>query len=188
MKHIAIFASGTGSNAEAIFNHFANSNVAKVKMLVCNKPGALVIEKAKSKNIPHYIIENKQKLEADEFINFLLNEKIDLIVLAGFLLLIPQKLIQAFEKKIINIHPSLLPKYGGKGMYGKNVHEAVLLNKENESGITIHYVNENFDEGEIINQVKCEIEINETVDSLQKKINRLELKNYPVIIEKLLLR
>lgn len=186
MKRIAIFASGTGTNAEAIIKHFKKSDIIKVALVVSNKADAEVVLKAETNNIKVELVKDKNQLEATEFIDFLSNEKIDFIVLAGFLLLIPAKLIEAFPNKIINIHPALLPKYGGKGMYGKHVHEAVIKNREAESGITIHYVNEHFDEGEIIFKTSCAIDKGETIELLQKKINALELEHYAKVIEKLL--
>jgi phosphoribosylglycinamide formyltransferase-1 len=188
MKRIAIFASGKGSNAEAVMNYFKNSSAVKVTRVISNKNDAPVLAKAKSNTIPLMVVNKKLQLESQEFIDFLLAEKIDLIVLAGFLLLLPAKLVNAFHNKIINIHPALLPKYGGKGMYGTYVHEAVIKNREKESGITIHYVNEHFDEGEIIFQATCNVDTDDTAESLQKKINLLELEHYPSVIEKLLLQ
>ncbi len=184
MKRIAIFASGKGSNAEAIMNYFKQNKNIKVVHVISNKKDAPVLEKAIANNIPVTVVHDGSQLQSEKFIDFLQSQKTDLIVLAGFLLLIPPQLVNAF--KIINIHPALLPKYGGKGMYGKHVHEAVITNKEKESGISIHYVNEHFDEGEIIFQATCAVDANDTPESLQKKINLLELEHYPKVIEKLL--
>lgn len=184
MKNIAIFASGSGSNAENIFNYFLDSNKITVTTLVCNNPNAGVIERFLYKDVEIILIEKKELSDSDFIENL---KEIDLIVLAGFLALVPKELIAAFPKKIINIHPALLPKYGGKGMYGDYVHKAVLENKEKEHGITIHYVNEEFDKGEIIFQEKFEISSNENLDSLKIKIHNLEFKHFPMIIEKLFL-
>lgn len=180
MKNIAIFASGSGSNAENIFNYFLDSNKITVTTLVCNNPNAGVIDRFLDTDVELLLIE-KSDLSTEEFINDL--SDIDLIVLAGFLALVPKELIAAFPKKIINIHPALLPKYGGKGMYGDHVHKAVLEDKELEHGITIHYVNEEFDKGEIIFQEKFEISSNENLDSLKSKIHNLEFKHFPMVIE-----
>jgi len=186
MKRIAIFASGKGSNTEAIINYFQNGESVQVVRVVSNRSDAPVLAKAKAHNIPTTVTENKEQLSSNTFIELLRSEKTDLIVLAGFLLLIPPQLVKAFHNKIVNIHPALLPKHGGKGMYGKHVHEAVINNKEKESGISVHYVNEHFDEGEIIFQATCVVDTNDTFESLQKKINFLELEHYPKVIEKLL--
>jgi phosphoribosylglycinamide formyltransferase-1 len=172
--NIAIFASGEGTNAESIINHFKSTDV-KIT-LVCNKSNAGVLTKAKLTNIPTYIIDK----------DFNLNESYDLIILAGFLWKIPNHLIKQYPNKIINIHPSLLPKFGGKGMYGMNVHKAVIDAKEVESGITIHYINENYDEGDIIKQYKCHVYSDDTTESLSNKVRVLELENYAKVIEELI--
>ena len=187
MKNIAIFASGEGTNAENLFNYFNNDKRVKFKLVVTNLDTAGVIERAErcKKNVQ---IISKAALNeyTEKIIEFLKTENIDLIVLAGFLLKIPESFIKAFPNQIINIHPSLLPKYGGKGMHGMNVHKAVIENKEKESGITIHYVNEEYDKGEIILQAKCEIAPNETPESLSAKIRKLEFECFPKAIEKLI--
>lgn len=184
-KNIAIFASGTGSNALKIIEHFRNSEVANVVLIVSNNPEAGVLQIAEEKKIPSLIIERKRFYE-DGYREELKKYNIDLIVLAGFLLKIPAVLIQSYPNKIINIHPALLPKFGGKGMYGSKVHEAVINAKEKESGITIHYVDEIYDHGKIIFQAKCSVEENDTAKSLAKKIHALEHSFYPSIIEKVL--
>jgi phosphoribosylglycinamide formyltransferase-1 len=187
MINAAIFASGEGTNAENLFNYFANDPRIKIKLVVTNKDNAGVIARAENhkKNVQ---IISKAALEnyTDKFIEFLKVEKIDLIILAGFLVKIPEAFIKAFPNKIINIHPSLLPSYGGKGMYGMNVHKAVIENKEIESGITIHFVNEEYDKGEVILQVKCIIESTDTPELLAKKIQALEYEYLPKAIEKFL--
>jgi phosphoribosylglycinamide formyltransferase-1 len=187
MINAAIYASGEGTNAENLFNYFANDPRIKIKLVVTNKDNAGVIARAENhkKNVQ---IISKAALEnyTDKFIEFLKVEKIDLIILAGFLVKIPEAFIKAFPNKIINIHPSLLPSYGGKGMYGMNVHKAVIENKEIESGITIHFVNEEYDKGEVILQVKCIIESTDTPELLAKKIQALEYEYLPKAIEKFL--
>lgn len=183
---IAIFASGAGSNAEQIINHFATSQNAKIALVVCNKPGAGVFAIAQKAGIPSILIEKDKFFSGDNYLPELAQFKIDLIVLAGFLWKLPVALVQAYPKKIINIHPALLPKYGGKGMYGSNVHEAVITAGETESGITIHYVDEIYDHGEIIFQAICAVAGNDTAASLAKKIHVLEHANYPVVISDLI--
>jgi len=186
MKKIAIFASGSGTNAEKIIQHFKNHNHIKVALILSNKPHAYVLERAKKYNIPHATFTKKELYEGENVKNLLVDKQIDLIVLAGFLLLVPKYLVQAFPDQIINIHPALLPKYGGKGMYGDRVHKKVLENKESESGITIHYVNEKYDEGNIIRQVKCPVYPDDTTETLASRIHQLEHEEYPKVIEELL--
>ncbi len=186
MKSIAIFASGSGSNAENIFNYFKNSSKVKVEFILTNKYDAFVIQRAKRLKIPVLIV-SKSDFKDGKFLKNIFKEyTIDLIVLAGFLLLIPAYLIDLFPNKIINIHPALLPKYGGKGMYGMNVHRAVISNREKESGITVHYVNEHYDEGEIILQESCEIFSQDTAEDVAKKVGQLEYEFFPKAIEKVL--
>lgn len=185
IKHVAIFASGTGSNAQKIIDHFKNSQKVKISLIVCNNPDAGVLKIAATENIPVLIIE-KQMFRLTGYVQELKRQQIDFIVLAGFLWKIPPVLIDAFKDKIINIHPALLPAYGGKGMYGSAVHAAVLAAKEKQSGITIHYVDEKYDHGKIIFQSTCPIDENETVDSLSQKIHQLEHKFYAKQIDKLL--
>lgn len=184
MINVAIFASGEGTNAENLFNYFANDSRIKIKLVVTNKDDAGIILRA-TKYKKNVQILSKSALQnySNQFIEFLKVEHIELIVLAGFLLKIPIEFINAFPNKIINLHPSLLPKYGGKGMFGKHVHQAVIDNKEKQSGITIHFVNEEFDKGEIILQATCEINLNETVETLTKKIQELEFEHFPKAIE-----
>jgi phosphoribosylglycinamide formyltransferase 1 len=187
MINAAIFASGEGTNAENLFQYFANDTRIKIKLVVTNKDDAGVIARAEKykKNVQ---IISKQALEnySDKFIEFLKVEHIDLIILAGFLVKIPESFVKAFPNKIINLHPALLPKYGGKGMYGINVHKAVIENKETESGITIHFVNEEYDKGKIILQAKCIVEDSDTPESLSKKIQQLEFEYLPKAIESFL--
>lgn len=187
IKKIAIFASGSGSNAENIINYFNNScKQVDISIILTNNKNAFVIERAKKNNIQHYIFDRNQFYETNNIVDLLKSYSIDLIVLAGFLWLIPVNLIRAFPNKIINIHPALLPKYGGKGMYGEHVHKAVIDNKDKESGITIHYVNEEYDKGNIIHQSKCPVEPDDDANSLAQKIHKLEYENFPKVIEDLL--
>jgi len=183
--HIAIFASGTGSNARKIIEHFRRSSIAKIALIVSNKSGAGVLKIAEENDIPTLILEKEKFFRGDGYIVELKEKKIDFIVLAGFLWKIPEVLLKAYPKRIINIHPALLPKYGGKGMYGSYVHEAVLTAREKESGITIHYADEHYDNGDIILQVKCPVLENDNAESLAHRIHALEHANYPVIIEEL---
>ena len=182
-KQIAVFASGSGSNAENIYHYFQNSVEVEFKFLVCNTPKAGVLQRFEPLNAETILI-TKEELASDVFINKLYG--VDLIILAGFLALIPESLLAAFPKKIINIHPALLPKYGGKGMYGDRIHKAILANNEKEHGISIHYVNEEFDKGEIIFQKKFPLTEEDHLISIQSKIHDLEFKYYPETIEKLL--
>lgn len=188
MKKLAIFASGNGSNAEKIFEHFKVRDNVEVSLLLTNNPNALVIERAKKHNVPVEVFNRKRFYDTHEIIDMLRSQEIDLIVLAGFMWLVPPALVKAFPDKIINIHPALLPKYGGKGMYGDFVHNAVLEAKEKESGITIHYVNEHYDEGQVIFQEKCTVDADDTPETLAAKIHRLEHRYYPQVIENILLK
>ncbi len=180
--NLIIFASGSGSNAEQIVNHFANHPSIKVSAIFANKPEAYVLERAKNLGIPSEIF-NREEFKSSEFLNHIEKYNAHMIVLAGFLWKIPQYMIDAFPDKIINIHPALLPKYGGKGMFGHFVHEAVIANNEKESGITIHFVNENYDEGEHLFQAKCSVEKNDTPDTLASRIHKLEHEHFPKVIE-----
>lgn len=183
---IAIFASGAGSNAQKIIEHFRYSKKARVTLIVCNKPGAAVLSIAAAEHIPVLLIEKEQFSSGNGYAEELKEKEIDLIVLAGFLWKIPAALIKAFPQRIINIHPALLPGYGGKGMYGLHVHQAVIDNKEKESGISIHYVDEIYDHGQVIFQTKCPILQHETAESLAHRIHKLEHEHYPRIIERLI--
>lgn len=185
VKRIAIFASGAGSNAQKIIDYFKNSTRAKIGLIVCNKPGAGVLRIAENENIPVLMI-GKELFNDSGYLKELKGHHIDFIVLAGFLWKLPSILINAYRGKIVNLHPALLPSYGGKGMYGNAVHAAVLQAKEKESGITIHYVDEKYDHGEIIFQKACQINDDDTVESLAQKIHALEHNYYPKQIEKLL--
>ena len=185
MKKVLLFASGTGSNVENIIQYFADNIDIKVIGVFTNNPNAIVLDKAKKYTIPTLIF-NKQELTEGFVLDKIDELQPDLIVLAGFLWKFPEQIIAKYPNKIINIHPALLPKYGGKGMYGMNVHNAVLENKEKETGITIHYVNENYDEGEFILQQKVNIEDCKTAQEIAAKIHELEHEYFPKTIERLL--
>ena len=185
MKKIVIFASGSGTNAQNIVLHFTNSSKSHQFHIFSNNANAKVLEKAQNLAVPSKII-SKDDLNSDVLLYYLMEIQPDLIILAGFLLKFPSNCIEAFPNKIINIHPALLPKYGGKGMYGMNVHRAVVENKEAETGITIHYVNENYDEGNIIFQTSVSLSGEETPDDVANKIHELEQAHFPVIIEEII--
>jgi len=187
MKRIAIFASGTGSNAQKILSHFKTSNKIEVALIVSNKTNAGVLNFAKEYSTPTLIIEREKFLKGDGYVPELQAARIDWIILAGFLWKIPPILINQWGKRIINIHPALLPKYGGKGMYGEAVHRAVLAANEKESGITIHYVDEQYDHGATIFQATCSVLSTDLVENLAEKIHALEHLHYPVVIEKVIL-
>jgi len=181
---IAIFASGSGSNAENIANYYSKSSVFEFPLIISNKADAYVHERAKKLQIPSFTFSREDFLAGDKIITFLKDHDIEYIVLAGFLLKIPASLVEAYPNKIINIHPALLPKYGGKGMYGQHVHQAVVDAGETESGITIHYVNGNYDEGNIIFQAKCPVLPTDTADTIAQKVHALEYEHFPRIIGK----
>ena len=185
MKRISIFVSGNGTNLQRIAEYFSNNPDVEIVNVVCNNPKAYSIERAKNLGIPLRMV-TKKEFNTPEFTKEMQDLNLDLIVLAGFLLQIPESLVKAFPKKIINIHPALLPNYGGKGFYGEHVHEAIVAAKEPYSGITIHYVNEIYDNGEIIFQAKIALNDHETPDTVAAKIHVLEQANFPVIIEQVL--
>ena len=182
---IAIFASGSGSNAENIANYHSKSSVFEFPLIISNKADAFVHERAKKLQIPSFTFSKEDFLSGDRIITLLKEHKIEYIVLAGFLLRIPSSLIEAYPNKIINIHPALLPKFGGKGMYGRHVHQAVVDAGETESGITIHYVNGNYDEGNIIFQAKCPVLPTDTADTIAEKVHALEYEHFPRIINEI---
>ena len=182
MKKLSIFVSGNGTNLQRIAEYFANNPEVEIVNVVCNNPKAYSIERAKNLDIPLRMI-TREEFKSEAFIKEMLDLNVDLIVLAGFLWKIPENLVKAFPKKIVNIHPALLPKYGGKGFYGEHVHEAVVAAKEAQSGITVHYVNELYDSGEIILQAHVALEEGETPDSLAAKIHKLEQAYFPVAID-----
>src|SRR3954471_24605774 len=185
-KRIAIFASGSGSNAQKIMEHFKRSSEAEVVLILTNNPQAYVLQRADNFEIPSHIFNRKEFYETDSVIKLLKNLQVDLIVLAGFLWLVPLALLKAFPNKIINLHPSLLPKYGGKGMYGDNVHKAILEAGEEELGSSIHFVNAEFDEGEIIHQSRFKIEPGDNLEMVKFKGQQLEHQHFPKVIENLL--
>ena len=186
MKSIVVFASGSGTNAENIIRYYQGGDKARVSAVFCNNPEAGVIEKAENLNVP-VVLFNKAQLLTPGFIEIQLTHyQTDLIVLAGFLWLFPARLVQLYPGKILNIHPALLPAYGGKGMYGDRVHQAVLENHEHEHGVTVHLVNEHYDEGNIVMQESFPIEASETLESVTKKIHLLEFSIYPKAISKIL--
>lgn len=187
MNRIAIFASGAGSNAQKIIEHFSEHPSVEVALIVCNKPHAGVLNIAAAHSIETLLIEKEQFFRGDGYVPFLKEHKINWIILAGFLWKIPSMLIKAYPQHIINIHPALLPKYGGKGMYGHHVHEAVIAANETESGITIHYVDEQYDHGDTIFQARCEVKKDDTPETLVQRIHALEHQHYPQVIEQLLL-
>ncbi len=187
MRHLAIFASGNGSNAENIIQYFKNNPDDAVMGVFCNNPNAFVIDRAKKLEVPCFVFGKKDLYESSTVFLQLQKLQVTHIILAGFLWLIPENIIENYSNRIINIHPALLPKYGGKGMYGNRVHSEVIKNKETESGISIHFVNKNYDEGDIIFQSKCNIDpINETIESLACKIHALEQMHFPRVIEQVL--
>lgn len=186
-KKIAIFASGAGSNAQKLIDHFRDHAFACVSLIVCNKPGAGVTEIAAAEGI-ELVLTDRASLQSEEFVHLLQQKGIHFIVLAGFLLKIPGSLIAAFPGHIINIHPALLPKYGGKGMYGQFVHEAVIKAGEKESGITIHFVDEHYDHGATIFQTTCPVSGSDTPESLAQKIHFLEHQHFAPVVERLILK
>ena len=188
MKRIAIFASGSGTNTEKIIDYFKEKENIEVALVLSNRPDAGVLKIAEKNEVPILIIEKKVFYETDDIVKHLIRFNIDFIVLAGFLWMIPENLIAAFKNKMINIHPALLPKYGGKGMYGVNVHKAVIASGEKETGISIHHINEYYDEGQIIFQARCEIEKEDTPETIAKKVQALEHKYFPMIIEEIILK
>ena len=188
MKRIALFASGSGSNAEQIATYFADNTDVDVSLIVSNNHKAGVIDRARRLHIPVLLFDRKTFYETDRITELLQKQEIDLVVLAGFMWLMPGDLVRAFPARIINIHPALLPKFGGKGMYGHFVHEAVVAAGETESGITIHYVNERYDEGQVIFQASCPVVPTDTPEDVAHKIHVLEHANYPRIVADVLQR
>ena len=186
MKRIVIFASGSGSNAENLIKFFQDSDHASVIQILTNNPHAKVLDRAKYLKVSALSFNRVAFTKTDDVLNILKVSQPDLIVLAGFLWKFPEFILKDFKNKVINIHPALLPKYGGKGMYGMNVHNAVIKNNETETGITIHYVNENYDEGAIIFQAKCNVSENDTAEGVAAKIHELEMQHFPKVVEKLL--
>ncbi len=186
MKRIAIFASGSGTNAENIVEYFKPNPDIDVCLILSNKSDAYVLERARKLNVPTYVFGRQEFYQSDEVVNILYEYQVDFVVLAGFLWLVPDNILKKYNNRIINIHPALLPKYGGKGMYGKRVHEAVLENNEKESGISVHLVNEVYDAGDVVFQTKCSVEPDDTPESLAERVHKLEYEFYPKVIEDLL--
>jgi phosphoribosylglycinamide formyltransferase-1 len=186
MKKIAIFASGSGTNAENIIKYFSNRKSAKVTLILSNRREAYVLKRAAEHNIKSIFFDYNEFNTSDKVLDDLLKNDIDFLVLAGFLWLVPEKILDLYAGRIINIHPALLPKYGGKGMYGEKVHKAVIDNHESESGISIHYVNKFYDDGDIIFQARCKVEPSDTPDTLAARIHELEYKYFPEVIEDLI--
>jgi phosphoribosylglycinamide formyltransferase 1 len=185
MKNIAIFASGSGTNAENIVNYFSNKNSAKVVLILSNRQNAYVLTRAAKLNIPAAFFDRHDFYESATVEGLLDSHKIDFIVLAGFLWLVPTGILRKYSGRIVNIHPALLPSHGGKGMYGDKVHAAVIAGREKESGITIHFVNERYDEGDIIFQAKCPVYPDDTPESLAQRVHELEYRYFPSKIEEL---
>jgi phosphoribosylglycinamide formyltransferase-1 len=186
--NLAVFASGSGTNAEEIIKYFKDHATIAVKGLLCNNPKAFAITRAKKHQLPVHVCDRKEFRNPELILGVLKKWEIDAIILAGFLWLVPEYLIDQFPNKILNIHPALLPKFGGKGMYGMNVHQAVLDADEKVSGITIHLVNQRYDDGQIIFQKKCKVENHDTPETLATKIHKLEHEFYPKVIEQWLNR
>lgn len=183
--NIAIFASGSGTNAQAIIDQFKVEPHLNITRIYSNNPQAFVLTRAESAGVPTMVFSREEFYQTEEVLKQLRKDKTDLIVLAGFMWLVPAYLVHSFEGRIVNIHPALLPKYGGKGMYGERVHQAVIENKEHETGITIHMVNEKYDDGDILFQARCEVKPDDDPDSLAARIHRLEHQHYPTEIRRL---
>ncbi|MDF1574956.1 MAG: phosphoribosylglycinamide formyltransferase [Bacteroidales bacterium] len=186
MKNIAIFASGSGTNAENLIRFFRTSPFGKVQIVLTNRPDAGVVRRAQSLDTEVYVFSRDQFYGSDYVLDRLVERSIDFIVLAGFLWLVPGNILKSFENKVVNIHPALLPKYGGKGMYGDHVHQAVIAAGDQESGISIHYVNRDYDEGDIIFQARCKVDSGDTPAGLAAKIHELEYAHFPAVVEGLL--
>lgn len=187
IPYIAIFASGSGSNAVKIIEHFRQQKIESSFCVLSNKPQAPVLTKAKNLDVETLIFNRTEFFNSDKIVEYLQSKNISLIVLAGFLWLVPENILKAFSGKIINIHPALLPKYGGKGMFGMRVHQAVVDAKENETGITIHYVDEEYDHGKPILQKSCPVTSEDTPETVAKKVQQLEHKHFPIVTEQLFL-
>jgi phosphoribosylglycinamide formyltransferase-1 len=188
MHRIAILASGSGTNAQRIIEYFSGSTEVVISLVLCNKPGAYVLTRAANLGVPSLLFNRADFYASDTVLDALARHGIDYLVLAGFLWMIPENILKAYPGKIINIHPALLPKYGGKGMYGMKVHEAVVAAGEPESGITIHLVNEHYDEGQIIFQARCTVHPDDTPEMVADKIHVLEYRWFPEVIEKVVTR
>ncbi|MBO3096925.1 phosphoribosylglycinamide formyltransferase [Gelidibacter pelagius] len=187
MKRIVVFASGSGTNAENLIKYFNNRDIGSVIQVLTNNPHAKVLDRCKSLKVSALSFNRTAFSQSNDVLNILKASQPDLIVLAGFLWKFPDFILHEFPDIVINIHPALLPKYGGKGMYGSYVHEAVVSNKETETGITIHYVNEHYDEGAIVFQAKCEVNPSDTAETVAAKIHELEMEHFPKVVEELLI-
>jgi phosphoribosylglycinamide formyltransferase 1 len=188
MRKIAILASGSGTNAENIIKYFSNKKCARVALVLSNKSEAYVLKRAEALSIDYGFFDRDDFYGSDKVLKELILYNIDFIILAGFLWLVPENILKRFENRIINIHPALLPKFGGKGMYGDKVHTSVIENHETESGITIHYVNQHYDDGSIIFQSRCKVDSSDTAETLAVKIHALEYEHFPKVIEDTILK
>ncbi len=186
-NHVAIFASGSGTNAQNLIEYFRDHPTIHISIIVSNRSDAYVLKRAENENVPHVVLSGKDWGENGNASQVLRDYGIDFIVLAGYLRLLPSWLIQKYPGRIVNIHPALLPNYGGKGMYGEHVHKAVIASGDKQSGITIHYVNEDYDKGDIIFQARCPVLPSDTPDSLAERIHELEYEHYPRVVEKLIM-
>ena len=186
MKNIAIFASGSGTNAENLILFFRTNKNGRVSFVLSNRKDARVIVRAQSLDVETIVFNREPFYHSEEVLTLLIERDIDFVVLAGFLWLVPDYLLDSYENRMVNVHPALLPKYGGKGMFGHHVHAAVIENQEKESGISIHWVNREYDEGSIVFQARCEVKADDTPDTLASRIHQLEYDHFPVVVEKLL--
>lgn len=186
-KNIAIFASGSGTNAENMIRYFQENDSIKVALVLSNKSDAPVLERAHRLQVPSEVFLKEEWASGERILALLRACRIDFVVLAGFLLRIPETLLHAYPDKIINIHPALLPKYGGKGMYGNRVHEAVVAGGETETGITIHYINERYDEGDVVFQATCPVLPTDSAEDVARKVHALEYEYYPAVVERVVL-
>jgi phosphoribosylglycinamide formyltransferase-1 len=187
MHRLAIFASGSGTNAQRIAEYFRDHPRIRVDLILSNNPGAFVLERAQKLHIPHVVFSRQEFYGTDYVLDLLTVQNVSYLILAGFLWLVPVNILQHFAGRIVNIHPALLPRYGGKGMYGMKVHQAVLDSGDRESGITIHHVNERYDEGSVIFQARCPVMPRDTAETLAGRIHQLEYRHFPVVIEQLVL-
>jgi phosphoribosylglycinamide formyltransferase 1 len=185
MRKIAIFASGSGTNAENIIKYFSTRETAKVTLVLSNKHEAYVFQRAAALKVKSVFFDREEFYNSQRVLDYLLEDEIDFIVLAGFLWLVPDNILKKYDSRIINIHPALLPEYGGKGMYGEKVHKAVIEKHDTESGISIHYVSRNYDEGSLIFQAKCRVKKSDTPETLASRVHALEYEHFPRVIEDL---
>jgi len=188
MKNIAIFASGSGTNAQNIAEYFRNSDKARVSLILSNKHDAYVLERARKLGIETHVFDRQEFYESEKILDILHRYETDLVVLAGFLWLIPSYLLAAYPNRILNIHPALLPRHGGKGMYGDKVHQAVIAAGDKKTGISIHYVNDHYDEGQVIFQEAFDVLGTDTAESIARKVHQLEYEHFPRVIEKVVLK